>query len=215
MEKIREMFNQVQINVPLLDAIQQVPSYAKFLKEMCTKKRKTQVPKKVFLASNISELLTGPIPVKYKDPGSPTISCIIGQTTINRALLDLGASINLLPSSVYQQLGLGDLRPTKVTIQLADRSVKIPKGEINDVLVRVGEFIYPVDFIVLETQPVSNSNHRAQTPVILGRPFLATVNAIINCRNGSMRLTFGDMTREVNVFNIDKQPRRQEINHLR
>ena len=67
------------------------------------------------------------------------------------------------------------------------------------------EFIYPIDFIVLETQPVSNS--RAQTPVILGRPFLATANATINCRNGSMRLTFGDMTREVNVFNLGKQPR--------
>ena len=125
---------------------------------MCNKKRKTQVPKKVFLASNISELFNGPIPVKYKDPGSPTISCIIGQTTINRALLDLGASINLLPFSVYQQLGLGDLRPTQMTIQLADRSVKRPKGEIHDVLVRVGEFIYPVDFVVLETQPVSNTN---------------------------------------------------------
>ena len=81
---------------------------------MCTKKRKTNVPKKVFLASNISELLTGLIPVKYKDPGSPTISCIIGQTTINRVLLDLGASINLLPFSVYQQLGLGDLRPIEL-----------------------------------------------------------------------------------------------------
>jgi len=78
MEKIRETFNQVQINVPLLDAIQQILSYAKFLKDLCTKKRKTNVPKKVFLASNISELLTGSIRVKYKDPGSPTISCIIG-----------------------------------------------------------------------------------------------------------------------------------------
>jgi len=102
MEKIREIFNQVLINVPLLDAIQQVPSYTKFLKDICTKKRKTNIPKKVFLASNISELLTGPILVKYKDPGSPTISCIIGQTTINMALLDLRASINLLPFSVYQ-----------------------------------------------------------------------------------------------------------------
>ena len=69
MDKIIEIFNQVKINVPLLDAIQQVPSYTKFLKDMCTKKRKTNVPKKVFLATNISELLSGPIPVKYKDPG--------------------------------------------------------------------------------------------------------------------------------------------------
>ena len=72
---------------------------------------------------------------------------------INRALLDVGAIINLLPFSMYQQLGLGDLRPTRVTIQLADRSIKIPKGEITDVLIWVGEFIYPVDFIVIEMQP--------------------------------------------------------------
>jgi len=180
---------------------------------MCTKKRKENVPKKVFLASNISELLIGPIPVKYKDQGSPTISCIIGQTTINKALLDLGASINLLPFSVYQQLGLGDLRPIWVIIQLADRSVKIPKGDIIDVLIRVGEFIYPVDLIVLETQPVHNL--KAQTPVILVRPFLTTANAIINYRNGSMRLTFGDMTREVNVFHLGKQPRVWIMSHLK
>jgi len=100
---------------------------------------------------------------------------------------------------------LGGLRPTQVTIQLADRSVKVPKGEITDVLIRVGEFIYPMDFIVLETQPVLNL--KAQTLVILGRPFLATANVIINCRNRSMRLTFGDMTKEVNVFPLGKQPR--------
>ena len=73
MEKILKMFNQVKLNVPLLDVIQQVPAYAKFLKDMCTKRRKTNVPKKVFLATNISELLSGPILVKYKDPGSPQL----------------------------------------------------------------------------------------------------------------------------------------------
>ena len=98
----------------------------------------TQVPKKVFLASSINELLNGPIPVKYKDPGSPTISCMIGQTTINRALLDLGASINLLPFSVYQQLGLGELLPTQMTIQLADRSVIRPQGEFTMSLSKLG-----------------------------------------------------------------------------
>ena len=83
--------------------------------------------------------------------------------------------------------------------------MKVPKGENTDVLIQVGEFIYPVDFIVRKIQPVSNL--RVQTPVILGRPFRATANAIINCWNGSMRLIFGDMTREVNVFNLGKQPR--------
>ena len=93
--------SQVKINVPFLDAIQQVPSYVKFLKDMCTKKRKTNVPKKVFLATNISELLSGLIPIKYKDQGCLTIACTIGQAEISRALLNLGASINLLPFSVY------------------------------------------------------------------------------------------------------------------
>ena len=90
MDKIIEIFNQVKINVSLLDAIQQVPSYAKFLKDMCTKKRMTNVPKKVFLATNISELLSGPIPIKYKDPGCPTIACTIGQAEISRVLLTWG-----------------------------------------------------------------------------------------------------------------------------
>jgi len=110
------MFNQVKINVTLLDAIQQVPLYAKFLKDMCTKKRKTNMPKKVLLTTNISELLSGSIPIKYKDPDCPTIACTIGQTEISRALIDLEASINLLPFSVYQQLGLSELNPTGVTI---------------------------------------------------------------------------------------------------
>ena len=180
---------------------------------MCTKKRKINVPKKVFLATNISDLLSSLIPVKYKNPGCPTISCTIGQAEISRALHNLGASINLLPFSVYQQLGLGNLTPTRVTSQLADRSVKVLKKEINDVLIQVVELIYPVEFIVLKTQHVSNP--RAQTPVILGRPFLATANAIINCRNESMRLTFGDMTSEVNIFNLGKQPAMLRIKHLK
>ena len=78
---------------------------------MCTKKRKINVSKKVFQATNISELLSNQIPVKYKDPGYPTISCTVDQAKISRALIDLGASINLLPFSVYQQLGLGELNP--------------------------------------------------------------------------------------------------------
>jgi len=123
---------------------------------------------------------------------------------INRVLLDLSASINLLSFSIYQQLGWGKLSPTQVMIHLANWLVKVPKGEINDVLICIGELIYPVDFIVLETQPVSNP--RSQTPVILGRPFLTTINATINYKNGSIRLTFGDMTKEVNVFILEKQP---------
>jgi len=114
------MFNQGKLKVPLLDAIHHVPSYTKFLNDMYTKKLKTNVPKKVFLVTNISELLSGAIPVKYKDPDCSTITCTLGQTNINRALHDLEASINLLLFSIYQQFGLCDLRSTRVMIQLAN-----------------------------------------------------------------------------------------------
>jgi hypothetical protein len=202
--EIYELFKQVKINIPLLDAIKQVPSYAKFLKDMCTVKRKHNVQKKAFLTESVSSIIQHLTPPKFKDPGCPTISCIIGNTRIERALLDLGASVNLLPFSVYQQLGLGELKETPVTLQLADRSVKIPRGIVEDVLVQIDNFYFPVDFIVLDTHPVSNPN--VQIPVILGRPFLATSNALINCRNGMLNISFGNMTLELNVFNTCKQP---------
>jgi len=137
---ILEVFKQVQINIPFFDAIQQVPSYAKFLKDLIKVKRKTNVPKRVCLIEQVSSIFQCKMPLKYKDPGCPTISCMIGLSRIERALLDLGASVNLLPYSVYLQLGLGELKPTSMTIQLADRSVKRPRGIIEDVLVKVDKF---------------------------------------------------------------------------
>jgi len=201
--EIFETFKQVRINIPLLDAIKHVPSYTKFLKDLCTVKRKLNVKKKAFLAEQVSAILQNNNALKYKDPGCPTISCFIGEHKIKRALLDLGASVNLLPYSVFQSLNLGELKPTSVTLLLADRSVKVPRGIIKDVLVQVDKFIYHVDCIVLDTQPVEACNSFL---VILGRPFLATSNALINCRNGLMKLSFGNMTLEMNIFNICKQP---------
>jgi hypothetical protein len=116
LEDILEVFKQVQINIPFLDAIQQIPSYAKFLKDLVTVKRKTNVPKKAFMTEQVSAILQCKLPLKYKDPGCPTITCMIGVSQIERALLDLGASVNLLPYSVYLQLGLGELKPTTMTL---------------------------------------------------------------------------------------------------
>ena len=104
---------------------------------------------------------------------------------------------------MYKLLGLGELKPTNITLSLADRSVKIPKGIVEDVLVKVDKFYYPVDFVVLDTEPIaSGPNH---VPIIPGRPFLATSNAIINCRNGVMQLTFGNMTLELNIFHLSNK----------
>ena len=202
---ILEVLRQVKVNIPLLDLINQVPAYAKFLKDLCTIKKGLGIEKKAFLTEHVSALIQSKYPVKYKDPGSPTIPVNIGGNCINKALLDLGASVNLMPYSVYMQLGLGELKPTTITLSLADRSVKIPKGIVEDVLVKINKFYYPVDFVVLDTEPSSNEPNHA--PIILGRPFLATANAIINCRNGIMQLTFGDMTLELNIFHLNNNPK--------
>jgi hypothetical protein len=167
-------------------------------------KRKTNVPKKAFMTEQVSAILQCKLPLKYKDPGCPTITCMIGVNQIERALLDLGASVNLLPYSVYLQLGLGELKPTSMTLQLANRSVKVPRGIVEDVLIKVDKFYFPVDFIVLDTEPVQVIG--TEILVILGRPFLATANALINCRSGVMKISFGNMTVELNIFHIKKQP---------
>jgi hypothetical protein len=200
--EIFETFKQVRINIPLLDAIKHVPSYAKFFNDLCTVKRKLNVKKKAFLAEQASVILQNNNALKYKDLSCPTISCFIEEHKIERALLDLGASVNLLPYLIFQSLNLGELKPTSVTLLLADRSVKVPRGIVEDVLVQVDKFIYPVNFIVLDTQPVEACN---LIPVILGRLFLATSNALINYRKGVMKLSFENMTLEINFFNICKQ----------
>ena len=200
---ILEVLRQVKVNIPLLDIIKQVPAYAKFSKDLCTIKKGLGIEKKAFLTKQVSAIIQSKNPIKYKDPGSPTISVNIGGNCIEKSLLDLGASVNLLPYSMYKQLGLGELKPTNITLSLADRSVKIPKGIVEDVLVKIDKFYYPVDFVVLDTEPIANEpNH---VPIILGRPFLATANAIINCRNGVMQLTFGNMTLELNIFHLNNK----------
>ena len=100
-------------------------------------------------------------------------------------------------------MGLGEHKPTNITLSLVDRSVKIPKGIVEDVLIKVDKFYYPVDFVVLDTELIaSGPNH---VPIILGRSFLATSNAIINCRNGVLQLTFGNMTLELNIFQLSNK----------
>ena len=96
-----------------------------------------------------------------------------------------------------------ELQPTSVTLQLADRTVRVPKGILKDVLVQIGSFVYPADFIVLDTCP--NIGVSDQAPIILGRPFLATIDSVIKVRNGNMSITFGNMTLDLNTYNVASQ----------
>ena len=139
----------MKLNIPLIDAIKKILSYAKFLKYLCMVKRKLGVNKEAFMTEQSTSLIRNNFPPKYKDPGSPNISIVVGHSKLGHALVDLGASVNLLPYSVYVDLGLGELDPTNITLQLADHSVKIPRGIVKGVLVKVDKFYFPMDLSCL------------------------------------------------------------------
>lgn len=173
--EILETFRKVEVNIPLLDAIRQIPKYSKFLKDLCTHKRKLKGTERVSMGRNVSALIgkfVPQIPEKCTDPSTFSIPCIIGNFKFKNAILDLGASINVMPLSVFESLLLGPLKPTGLVIQLANRSLAHPKGFIEDVLVRVGELIFPADFYILDME--EGFSRGSSVPIILGRPFLKT-----------------------------------------
>ncbi|GFY90811.1 hypothetical protein Acr_07g0010080 [Actinidia rufa] len=176
--EIYKLFEQIKISIPHLDAKKQIPAYAKFFKDLYTIKRTLNVYDKAFLIEQASSIIQIKIVSKYKDPGCLTISIVKG-------------------------LGLGELKSTSVTLQLADHSIRIPRGGGEDVLVQVEKFYFSVDFVVLDKHPVANPE--TQIRVILGRPFLSTSDAFIQYRNGIIRLAFENMTLELNIFNVAKQ----------
>ncbi|XP_062100974.1 uncharacterized protein LOC133806892 [Humulus lupulus] len=148
-QEILETFHKVEVNIPLLDAIKQVPRYAKFLKELCTNKRKLKDNEKVSVGENVSAVLQKKLPPKCKDPDTFTIPCTIGNKRIERCMLDLSASINVMPYSIHTSLNLGPLEETGVIIQLADRSNAYPRGVGEGVLVKVNELVFPANFYIL------------------------------------------------------------------
>lgn len=168
---ILEIFRKVHINIPLVEVLQGMPQYFKFTKETVSGKRKVKELEVVHLADLCSIELERRLSPKVKDLGSFTIPCIIGEGQANKTLCDLGASINLMPYNLFQRLKLGRMRPTSMTIQMADRSAHSPLDVMEDVLVKVDDFFFPVDFVILEMK------EDEEVPIILGRPSLATVKA--------------------------------------
>ena len=154
-----------------------MPRYAKFLKELCTSKRKLKGNEKVSVGENVLAILQKKLPPKCKDPYMFTIPCKIGNTRFERAMLDLGASINVMPYSIYASLNLEPLEETGVIIQLTDSSNTYPRGVIEDVLVRINELVFSLDFYVIDMEDEMSSN---PTPILLGRPFLKTTRTKID-----------------------------------
>ncbi|XP_073153976.1 uncharacterized protein [Henckelia pumila] len=171
--KFLEVFKKLNINIPFADALMQMPSYAKFLKEILSNKRKLEEHAMISLTENCSALF-------------------------HKALCDLGASINLMPYSVFRKVSLGEPKSTRMSLQLAYRSIKYPRGIIEDVLVKVDKFIFPVDFVVLDME------EDLDMPLILGRPFLVTGKELIDVQKGELLLRVGEEKISFDVFNALK-----------
>ena len=129
-----------------------MPNYAKFLKYILNRKKKIVEEGIVNLTATCSAIIQRSLPAKMKDPGSFTIPCSKGKYEFKKALCDSGTIINLMPLSVVQRSSLGELTPTTITLQMADRSMAQPEGVLEDVLVKVGKFIFPVDFVVMKME---------------------------------------------------------------
>ena len=198
--KFMDVFKKLHINIPFADALEQMPSYVKFMKDILSQKRRLADFETVNLTEECNAILQRKLPQKLKDPDSFTIPCTIGNAIFERALCDLGASINLMPLSIFKRLGLGEAHPTTVTLQLADRSLKHPRGIIEDVLVKVDKFIFPADFIVLDME------EDKEIPIILGRPFLATGRAMIDVQRGELKLRVQEEEVKFNVFEAVRHP---------
>ncbi|CAL8085226.1 unnamed protein product [Prunus armeniaca] len=200
---ILETFRKVQVNIPLLDTIKQVPRYAKFLKELCTTRRRISNKEVVRVSENVSAVLQRKLPPKCKDLGSFTIPCVIGNTKFEHAMLDLGASINVMPYSIYASMNLGELKNNGVIIQVADHSNAYPKGVLEDVLVQVNHLIFPADFYVLEME---DSAHSTPLPILLGRPFMKTARTKIDVLKGTLTMEFDGDIIDFNISEAIRYP---------
>ncbi|XP_021726352.1 uncharacterized protein LOC110693534 [Chenopodium quinoa] len=195
--KFLEVIKNLHVSVPFVDAMKQMSHYSKFLKDLLSGRRECEI---VSLTANCSAILSNKLPTKLKDPGDFSIPCSINGIEFDKVLCDLGASVSLMPYSVYQKLSVGTFSPTNITLQLADRSIKIPTVKVEDIPLRVGKFIFPVDFYVLEM------DEDERIPIILGRPFLATSRAIIDVKEGKISLKIDNDSIEFDLNSVMQQP---------
>ncbi|RYR62336.1 hypothetical protein Ahy_A04g019829 [Arachis hypogaea] len=189
-----DIFKSLHVNIPFIKALQQMPSYIKCMKELLTKKNPLKGEQTVVMTKECSSLIQKDLPTKKRDPWSFHISCVIGDTMIDREFCDLGASINLMPLSLMRKLQINELKPTNITLQLAYKTQKQALGVVENVLVTVGRYFLPIDFVVLEIE------ESYLPPIILGRPFLTTAKALIDVEKGELILRIHDEQLTFYVF---------------
>ena len=194
------MFKKIEINIPFLEALNKMPQYAKFMKDILRKNRKITKEGIVSLTATRSTVIQKTLPKKMQDLGSFTIPCKIRDVDMGKALCDFGASINLMPLPVAQRLSFGELTPASIALQMADRTFAHLEGILEDVLIKVGKFVFPMDFVVINTE------EDKQVPLLLGRPLLETGATLIDVKKGELTLRVGDEAVHFNLNHSLKQP---------
>ena len=159
-----------------------MPSYVKFMKKILASKKKLEEYGTITLTKECNAILQKKLPPKIQDPGSFAIPFSIGNQVSGKSLCDLGASINLMPLVMFKRLKLGEPKSTKISLQLANKSYQHPRGIIENFLVKVGKFVFPADFVILDIEEDDS------VPIILGRTFLATGKAQIKVQESELKL---------------------------
>ncbi|XP_047165466.1 uncharacterized protein LOC124834737 [Vigna umbellata] len=192
-----EIFKQLEITIPLIEAIHQFPVYANVLKKSL-KKKKFLDEGTIELQGSCSVILQNTLPPKVKDPGSFTIPYTIGDCDVGKVLIDVGASINLMSLSMLRKIGDLEVKPTKMVFQMTDRSTKNPYGVVKVVVVQVDTLKFPLDFVVMEMR------EDLKITIILGRSFMKTAKVVINVDDGVIMLKDQDEEVIFNVFNDEQ-----------
>ncbi|GJR92474.1 reverse transcriptase domain-containing protein [Tanacetum coccineum] len=198
MEKFFQIFQDLHFDISFADALLLMPKFASTIKSLLTNKDKLFELAKIPLNENCSAMLLKKLPEKLGDPGKFLIPCDFPGMDVCHALADLGASINLMPLSIWKKLSLPELTPTRMTLELADRSITRPKGVAEDVFVKVGKFHFPTDFVVVDFDA------DPRVPLILGRSFLRTGRALIDVYGEEITLRVND---EAVTFNLNQTTR--------
>ncbi|GJU05956.1 reverse transcriptase domain-containing protein [Tanacetum coccineum] len=209
--KFWQMFKQLHINISLADALILILKYQKMLKSLLSNKEKLIELSNIPLNENCSTVILKQLLENLGDPGKFLIPCGFSELKC-KALADLGASINLMPLSVWKELGLPELISTQMTLELANRDICTPKGIARDVFIPVGKFTFPADFIIVDYE----SDPRV--PLILGRPFLRTARALIDVHGEEMILRDGNERLILNMRNdtssYSNEPHQESINMI-
>ncbi|XP_056697348.1 uncharacterized protein [Spinacia oleracea] len=205
--KFLDVMKGLQVNIPFLHAMAQMPTYAKFLKELLTNKAKLE-EETVSLLMEVSAIIQKKLLEKHSDPGSFSIPVKIGDLEPKNALCDLGASVSLMPLSMDQRLNVGGMKPTRMSLQLVDRSVRTPLGVLEDVPVQVGRVFVPCDFVIMEMEEDS------KVPLILGRPFLSTAGVVIDVKDGRLTLNVGDEKITFTLQQAMNSPMMNEVHRI-